>query len=63
VRAHAGKVVVGVSTFNQGSREAAGQARLAIEQGMRGVCFFSYNDLSTKEGSLRDIKQFLKSEQ
>jgi uncharacterized lipoprotein YddW (UPF0748 family) len=61
VRAHAGQVVVGVSTFNQGSREAAGQARLAIEQGMRGVCFFSYNDLSTKEGSLQDIKQFLRS--
>jgi uncharacterized lipoprotein YddW (UPF0748 family) len=59
VRAHSAKVMVGVSTFNQGPEEAVEKARLALERGMRGVCFFSYNDLSMKEEFLPHIKRFL----
>lgn len=60
VASRARHIVVGVSTFNQEMEEAAGKARLALERGMAGVCFFSYNDLSARAEGLPALKRYIK---
>ncbi len=60
VLANADRVVAGISTYNQPVEYALREAEIALEREFAGICFFSYNDLSTKKSDFRSIKRFLK---
>jgi uncharacterized lipoprotein YddW (UPF0748 family) len=59
VAPYADFIVAGVSTYNQSIDHTIEKARYALDAGFAGVCFFSYNDISSKRKSLERIKQLL----
>ncbi|MFQ6102960.1 MAG: glycoside hydrolase family 10 protein [Candidatus Glassbacteria bacterium] len=59
VKSNADRIIAGISTYNQPLETALEEARFALDAGFAGVCFFSYNDLSSKRRSLQPIKQLL----
>jgi len=55
-----GRIVVGVSTYNQPIENAIKEANFALDWGFESVCFFSYNDIAAKPKSLERIRDFVR---